>query len=551
MKILVFITHYKGTLRGAQLLTLRFVDSLRSLGHTVDLVDLATLNNIGMSLEEMRTLCNYQLVIASLGTSAFDECERKPMFDLQPPYIVFNHSIVELPLCIKHFRDRNSFYLVPSKAAQIVDYSQVFNPKIDIEKFAYFDRSRRNTSRVGFVSGLDSKLRDFTEELKRYGNPIIVGNGACETKWRKEAPEFEWTGEQSDVIPYLQQMDVFIYPTKLESFGMSIAEAASTGLPIVAFNCGGVTETVHNGVNGYLVDTWEEFHEKVDKLLADKKLRLEMGKKSREIVEKKFDIRDLDDAWEKVLNELMPEVSVVITTHNRPKKVLDAIRSVMNQTYPCNLIVINDVSNTEKSDYTKAKIVVDNFIETDKNVGTSVARNTGIKEVKNRFPRTKYLAFLDDDDVYSPIAIQELVKGLIANPSYRAAYGKMVMEQDNGYRTPMPLYVPYSFEALCRRTIMSPSCLLWDIKLFDEFGGYDEEMQKGKFECGPEDTELQIRFAKAGVQYLFVDKTVTRYAQPNSSCNTVRGINSGDMKRGIQYIEEKLGVTLDYGVGLH
>ena len=100
-------------------------------------------------------------------------------------------------------------------------------------------------------------------------------------------------------------------------------------------------------------------------------------------------------------NEL---VSVVIPSYNRFKFLTNAISSVLNQTYQnFEIIVVNDGS-TEKEYYSSSfsdKVKVLNLKNNQRDilgyVSNEYVRNIGIKEAKG-----KYLAFLDDDDVWMP-----------------------------------------------------------------------------------------------------------------------------------------------------
>ena len=48
--------------------------------------------------------------------------------------------------------------------------------------------------------------------------------------------------------------DVLILPSYREGFGLVIAEAASCGIPAIAYRINGVVDAIEEGVTGFLVD---------------------------------------------------------------------------------------------------------------------------------------------------------------------------------------------------------------------------------------------------------------------------------------------------------
>jgi trehalose synthase len=62
------------------------------------------------------------------------------------------------------------------------------------------------------------------------------------------------------------------------------------GTPVVASRVGGIPLQIEDGVNGFLLepDDTEGFADKIIKILKDKEMGKELGKKGKEIVRKKF-----------------------------------------------------------------------------------------------------------------------------------------------------------------------------------------------------------------------------------------------------------------------
>lgn len=98
-----------------------------------------------------------------------------------------------------------------------------------------------------------------------------------------------------------------------------------------------------------------------------------------------------------------PLVSVIIPTYNRPKNLERAIKSVINQKYKnIEIIIVNDYPSVKIKNEWGSKVKIINH---KKNQGSAATRNFGIKTAKG-----KYLAFLDDDDLWLPKKIEAQVK---------------------------------------------------------------------------------------------------------------------------------------------
>jgi len=81
--------------------------------------------------------------------------------------------------------------------------------------------------------------------------------------------------------------DVFVFPTRYEPFGMVIAEALASGLPVVTSAAAGAAELVRGGVAGSVVADPEDaaaFAAALDRLAGDEALLAAMGRAARECV---------------------------------------------------------------------------------------------------------------------------------------------------------------------------------------------------------------------------------------------------------------------------
>jgi len=86
-------------------------------------------------------------------------------------------------------------------------------------------------------------------------------------------------GLVSDVARLLKGFDVFAFPSLWEGFGIALAEAMATGLPIIASKTGGITEVIEDGVSGLLVPPGDRprLVEGLIRLLEDEALAGRLG----------------------------------------------------------------------------------------------------------------------------------------------------------------------------------------------------------------------------------------------------------------------------------
>lgn len=105
-------------------------------------------------------------------------------------------------------------------------------------------------------------------------------------------------------------------------------------------------------------------------------------------------------------------VSIIIPTYQRPKKLYEAIQSVKKQTFKdVEIIVVDDNgigSSFQKETNNLVAALNDRrikYIAHKENRGGCAARNSGIKNANGEF-----VAFLDDDDVWSDTFLEKLLK---------------------------------------------------------------------------------------------------------------------------------------------
>lgn len=102
-------------------------------------------------------------------------------------------------------------------------------------------------------------------------------------------------GECTDVSGLLQTFDLFVLPSRYESFPFVVLEAMAAGLPIVATAVDGVPEAIASNHIGLLVppENPAALAEAITTLIADPNLRATMSRKTRCRVETEFSLSQM------------------------------------------------------------------------------------------------------------------------------------------------------------------------------------------------------------------------------------------------------------------
>ncbi|MEN9213798.1 MAG: glycosyltransferase family 4 protein [Gloeomargarita sp. DG_1_6_bins_138] len=86
--------------------------------------------------------------------------------------------------------------------------------------------------------------------------------------------------------------DLFIFPTRGDTFGLVAQEAMACGTPTVAFDVGGVSDLVRPGMTGALAEpeNAQDLAQKIEQLLVDPETRARMSQTGREIAVKEYNL---------------------------------------------------------------------------------------------------------------------------------------------------------------------------------------------------------------------------------------------------------------------
>ena len=146
---------------------------------------------------------------------------------------------------------------------------------------------------------------------------ICVGDGENKVRLEQEAKESNlsrlmFTGIISNVEEVVNKCDIGILLTDIrhhgEGISNSVMEYMALSKPVIATNAGGTSELVEDKKSGFLLENnLDLIVEKIEKLLDNEQLRVEMGSKGREIIENLFTIDMMGKEFVKNYNKVLAQ----------------------------------------------------------------------------------------------------------------------------------------------------------------------------------------------------------------------------------------------------
>lgn len=117
-------------------------------------------------------------------------------------------------------------------------------------------------------------------------------------------------GNSNEIDKILTYTDLFLLPSKTESFGLVALEAMALSVPVISSNSGGLPEVNIDGVSGYLSDVGEidEMAKNALKILKDDGI-LKKFKENAFLTAQKFDIKNIlplyENLYQKAINKYL------------------------------------------------------------------------------------------------------------------------------------------------------------------------------------------------------------------------------------------------------
>lgn len=231
-------------------------------------------------------------------------------------------------------------------------------------------------------------------------------------------------------------------------------------------------------------------------------------------------------------------VTVVIPLYNGGPFIVEALRSVLAQTFRrFEVIVVDDGSTDDGPDLVRAFNSERVRLVRNPHLGVAEARNTGAMQATES---SRYLVFFDADDLWDPKALTALVDALDNRPDAVGAFvlaeyidgdGVVLHPGDfprhmrgredlrDGRLVPRDSAADVQLEhVFLANVVYPPSCLLVRRAAYEAAGGFD-----GRFLA--EDWEFMVRLARQG-PIVPVDRVMAGYRRhaSNASANRARNV---------------------------
>jgi len=111
------------------------------------------------------------------------------------------------------------------------------------------------------LPGIIAQAKELLPKLKL----VIAGSGPAEADLKLELPEALFLGwvDKQRLASLYAGLDLFVFPSRFDTFGNVLLEAFAHGMPAIAYDCKGPRDIIEHGVNGYLVDNAQDLASRI------------------------------------------------------------------------------------------------------------------------------------------------------------------------------------------------------------------------------------------------------------------------------------------------
>jgi glycosyltransferase involved in cell wall biosynthesis len=171
------------------------------------------------------------------------------------------------------------------------------------------------TARLAPQKGLVFLLKAFQQLTQQFPQLKlhIIGEGPEKAFLEKSASQLGiaektcFLGNVSNIIPALQEIDIFVMPSVSEGLSIAAIEALALKKPVVVSNTGGLREVVEANRSGLLVEPGNDrlLAQAINRLVLNVDLRKSLSINGRKRAEELFDVKQMLSRTKQMYNELL------------------------------------------------------------------------------------------------------------------------------------------------------------------------------------------------------------------------------------------------------
>jgi glycosyltransferase involved in cell wall biosynthesis len=160
-----------------------------------------------------------------------------------------------------HGRARATLVATPTLHQRLTDHGFTnlgyWSRGVNLELFRPRDKEFLKERRPVFMYmgrvAIEKNIEAFLK-LDLPGTRMVVGDGPDLEMLKKKYPEAVFTGFKTGeaLAQHLAAADVFVFPSRTDTFGLVLIEALACGVPVAAFPVQGPIDIIDNGVTGFL-----------------------------------------------------------------------------------------------------------------------------------------------------------------------------------------------------------------------------------------------------------------------------------------------------------
>ena len=117
---------------------------------------------------------------------------------------------------------------------------------------------------------------------------VIAGAGPDEKKLRKKIDSgayfLGWVAKEQLAKMY-KNLDLFVFPSRFDTFGNVLLEAFSYGMPAISYNSKGPKDIIQHNKNGYLVENWKDMADKIIDFFENAETRKRMRQEAKKRIQ--------------------------------------------------------------------------------------------------------------------------------------------------------------------------------------------------------------------------------------------------------------------------